>query len=115
MRPYPYGFAREPQCHQDRIDLYEMREGKQVLRDLRARNGDFPQCISPFGVRNLVGNLDEPVLREGAVYPFNQTALKGGWWMPARNRCRAATTAHDAYYRGVQVGARCCADALDAR
>jgi hypothetical protein len=115
MRPYPYGWSREPQCHQDRTDLYEMRDGKQVLRDLRARNGDFPKCESPFLVHNLVGNLDEPVLREGVVDPFNQTALKGGWWMPARNRCRPATTAHDAYYRGVQVGARCCADVIDAR
>jgi formylglycine-generating enzyme required for sulfatase activity len=92
-----------------------MRDNKQVLRDLRARNGEFPQCVSPFGVLNLVGNLDEPVLREGAIYPSIQTALKGGWWMPARNRCRAATTAHDADYRDVQIGARCCADIADTR
>ena len=115
MLPYPYGWSREPKCHQDRTDLFEMRDNKQVLRDLRARNGEFPQCVSPFGVLNLVGNLDEPVLREGATYPSVQTALKGGWWMPARNRCRAATTAHDADYRDVQIGARCCADVADTR
>ena len=38
-------------------------------------------------------------------------ALKGGWWMAARNRCRPATTAHDDYYKDIQIGVRCCADA----
>jgi len=38
--------------------------------------------------------------------------LKGGWWMPARNRCRPATTAHDDYYKDIQVGTRCCAAPL---
>lgn len=115
MRPYPYGFSREAKCHQDRLDLFEIRNGKQVLRDLRAKSDDFPACVSPFGVVNLVGNVDELVIREGTTSTANRTALKGGWWMPARNRCRAATTAHDADYNGVQVGARCCKDAADAR
>jgi hypothetical protein len=59
----------------------------------------------------MVGNMDEPVLREGARYnyPF-RNALKGGWWMSGRNRCRPSTTAHDDHYEDVQVGIRCCAD-----
>lgn len=115
MRPYPYGFSREGKCHQDRLDLFEMRNGKQVLRDLRAKGSKFPACLSSFGILNLVGNVDELVVREGATSTTNRTALKGGWWMPARNRCRAATTAHDADYRDVQVGTRCCKDATDVR
>lgn len=113
MRPYPYGWSREPKCNYDRLDLFEMHKGKQVLRDLRARNSDFPECASPFGVLGLVGNLDEPVLREGVSFAPMRTALKGGWWMPARNRCRPATTSHDDDYDNVQTGARCCADVVE--
>ena len=110
MRPYPYGFSRQPVCNQDRDDLYENNPKRRVLRDLRAPGGAHPQCQSPFGVLDLVGNLDEPVLREGPHrYPF-RNALKGGWWMAGRNRCRPATTAHDDHYSDIQVGIRCCSD-----
>lgn len=115
MRPYPYGFSREPKCNQDRRDLYEENPRRQVLRDLRAPAGSHSECTSSFGVQDMVGNVDEPVLRElaGAQAPF-RNALKGGWWMPGRNRCRPATTAHDDYYQGIQVGVRCCADLAPA-
>jgi hypothetical protein len=115
MRPYPYGFKREPKCNQDRKDLYEIRlvdgQPRQVLKDQREAADQRPECVSPFGVYNLAGNLDESVLREEARLqsPY-RNALKGGWWMPARNRCRPATTAHDDDYQGAQVGVRCCAD-----
>jgi sulfatase modifying factor 1 len=115
MRPYPYGWKRAAKCNQDRDDLYEMkrtkRGRKQVLRDHRAPASSYSDCVSPFGVQNMVGNLDEPVLREVAKYnPPYRNGLKGGWWMAGRNRCRPATTAHDDYYRDIQVGVRCCTD-----
>ncbi len=112
MRPYPYGFSREPKCNQDRDDLYEVNPHRQILADRRERGDARPECVSPFGVYNMAGNMDESVLREGPehVDPF-RNALKGGWWMPARNRCRPATTAHDDYYNDIQVGARCCSAA----
>ncbi|MCA9643296.1 MAG: SUMF1/EgtB/PvdO family nonheme iron enzyme [Polyangiaceae bacterium] len=111
MRPYPYGWERKAVCNQDRDDLYEMKKGHQVLKDHREKSGERDECVSPFGVYNLAGNLDEPTLREGAThnYPF-RTALKGGWWMAARNRCRPATTAHDDHYEDIQLGVRCCSD-----
>lgn len=109
MRPYPYGFAREAKCNQDRSDLYEPNPHRQILADRRERADARPDCVSPFGVYNLAGNMDESVLREGKehISPF-RNALKGGWWMAARNRCRPATTAHDDYYNDLQVGTRCC-------
>ncbi len=112
MRPYPYGFTREPKCNQDRDDLYEVNPHRQILADRRERADARPECVSPFGVYNMAGNMDESVLREGKehVDPF-RNALKGGWWMPARNRCRPATTAHDDYYNDIQLGTRCCAGA----
>jgi len=110
MRPYPYGFTRQPKCNQDRDDLYEVNPHRQILADRRERADARPECVSPFGVYNLAGNMDESVLREGKAHvdPF-RNALKGGWWMAARNRCRPATTAHDDYYKDIQVGTRCCA------
>lgn len=112
MRPYPYGFKREPLCNQDRSDLFENNPRMQVLRDLRESADARPECASPFGVENMAGNMDEPVLRpEAKNNPPFRNALKGGWWMPARNRCRPATTAHDDFYKGIQVGVRCCDEA----
>lgn len=109
MLPYPYGYERKPVCNQDRTDLYEKNPHRQVLRDLREPADGRPECRSPFGVENLVGNMDEPVAREGFENnaPF-RNALKGGWWMPARNRCRPATTAHDDHFTDIQIGVRCC-------
>lgn len=108
MLPYPYGTTRRAVCNQDRSDLYENNPKRQVLRDLTAPNDPNSRCVSPFGVFNLVGNLDEPTERETGQQPKFNNALKGGWWMAGRNRCRPATTAHDDYYSDIQIGARCC-------
>jgi hypothetical protein len=109
MLPYPYGYERKAVCNQDHTDLYEKNPRMQVLRDLREPADARPECTSPFGVENLTGNMDEPVAREGFENnaPF-RNALKGGWWMPARNRCRPATTAHDDHFTDIQIGVRCC-------
>jgi hypothetical protein len=109
MLPYPYGYERQPVCNQDHTDLYEKNPRMQVLRDLREPADGRPECRSPFGVENLTGNMDEPTAREGFENnaPF-RNALKGGWWMPARNRCRPATTAHDDHFADIQIGVRCC-------
>jgi hypothetical protein len=112
MLPYPYGWTRAPVCNQDRTDLYERNPKKQVLKDWREPSGEAAACKSPFGVYDMTGNMDEPVLREAQryAYPF-RNGLKGGWWMAGRNRCRPSTTAHDDHYRDIQVGIRCCAGA----
>ena len=109
MLPYPYGYERKAVCNQDRTDLFEKNPRMQVLRDLREPADGRPECRSPFGVENLTGNMDEPTAREGFENnaPF-RNALKGGWWMPARNRCRPATTAHDDHFTDIQIGVRCC-------
>jgi sulfatase modifying factor 1 len=109
MLPYPYGWERKAVCNYDQTDLEEERGKEVVLRDLRSPVGSHPGCASPFGVLDMVGNMDEPVLRDPPfIYAPWRTALKGGWWMPARNRCRPATTSHDDYYHGLQIGTRCC-------
>lgn len=109
MSPYPYGFKRDSSaCNTDRTDL---GGPNQKLNDHRAPAAAFPGCVSPFGVRNMVGNVDEWVEREN-VAPPSRSALRGGWWLPGRNRCRAATLGHAESYAAKQVGFRCCKDAL---
>ncbi|MCA9593195.1 MAG: SUMF1/EgtB/PvdO family nonheme iron enzyme [Myxococcales bacterium] len=106
MRPYPYGFARDATaCNADHTDLVD-DAGK--LKDRRAPSDAYPRCVSPFGVRNLSGNLEEMVAIDGTspVRP----AMKGAYWQPSRNFCRAAQTAHDAVYHGTETGFRCCSD-----
>jgi len=107
MRPYPYGFKRDAgACNADRRDLFGT-SGK--LRDLRAPPGAYPRCASPFGVLDMAGNLEEFVAIDGKGPA--RPAMKGAYWQPGRNHCRAAQTAHDRYYNGTETGFRCCADA----
>jgi hypothetical protein len=112
MRPYPYGWTREAVCNYDRENLYETTPTKRVMLDHREPADARKECVSPFGVYNMVGNVDETTFRDGSqhMHPF-RNSLKGGWWMAARNRCRPATVSHDDYYNDIQVGVRCCADA----
>ena len=103
--PYPYGYERSPSlCNQDRV----VRDGEKNARgDLR--EPPHPSCVSPFGIRDMVGNVDEWVTRPHEKPP-HRSELRGGWWVTGRNRCRAATTSHDERYAGRQTGFRCCRD-----
>jgi hypothetical protein len=58
---------------------------------------------------DMAGNLEEFVAmdRQGPPKP----AMKGAYWQPSRNFCRAAQTAHDKFYNGTETGFRCCSDA----
>lgn len=105
MRPYPYGFTRDASaCNADNTDIVSA-VGR--LNDLRTPSGSFPRCTSPFGVRDMAGNLEEFVAIDGRD---QLPAMKGAYWQPSRNSCRAAQTAHDRYYNGTETGFRCCAD-----
>lgn len=108
ISPYPYGWKRDSSiCNFDKTNLGGPEE---KLNDLRAPLSAYPDCKSPFGVHDMVGNVDEWVEREG-MQPPNRSSLRGGWWLPGRNRCRAATTQHGEDYSGKQVGFRCCKEA----
>jgi hypothetical protein len=107
MLPYPTGLERPAkQCNFDQMKLLDAHGS---TRDLRVASASLTECVSPFGARSMVGNVDEWTFRDVMNGP-NRTALKGGWWMAARNRCRPATTAHSEVYRDFQTGFRCCAD-----
>jgi sulfatase modifying factor 1 len=109
MLAYPYGMKRDSSaCNADRADLVDDRG---VLKDHRAAPGSFPRCTSPFGVHDLAGNLEEFVAMDVSGPP--RPAMKGAYWQPGHNNCRAAQTAHDAFYNGTETGFRCCAEPRD--
>lgn len=117
MLPYPYGYVRNrgyanlPISEICNIDKTELVKNGQLI-DHRATKDKYPNCLSPFGVHNMVGNADEWVINVNGSetqVPY-VSGLRGGWWGPLRNRCRAMTTGHNQYYKQEQIGFRCCKD-----
>ena len=111
MHAYPYGdgFHRDASaCNIDRTNLGRPNSG---LRDLREPAGAHDKCVSPFGVHDMSGNVEEWSTLDHPGDPKEVSSMKGAWWLPGRNHCRAATTGHGQVYEGAQVGVRCCADA----
>lgn len=117
--PYPYGLQRSADaCN---IDKPHPAVDESALADPRRRDAEAARlwqgeesgtraaCVSPYGVFDMTGNVDEWVLNEKGV-PF-KSALKGGYWGPVRDRCRPTTTVHSEDFSFYQIGFRCCADA----
>lgn len=120
--PYPYGFSRNAEaCNHDKQyivpddNAYQnpQTRAKEVERVNQSEpSGSRPSCVSAYGVFDMTGNVDEWVLNEEGSErgPEYQSGLKGGYWGPVRNRCRPATTDHNRWHHGYQIGFRCCAD-----
>jgi sulfatase modifying factor 1 len=120
--PYPYGFKRDSRaCNIDKPYMVPdeaayadpARRAAEAKRlDQSEPSGSRPGCVSPFGVYDMTGNVDEWVVNEhgspkSAPYV---SGLKGGYWGPVRNRCRPMTVDHNQWHFGYQIGFRCCAD-----
>ena len=125
MLPYTYGFVRDPsKCSIDkeyrkrRKKLYPYERCqrtpacKEHLAELDQRlpAGSMKDCVSPFGVFDMNGNINEWVELPGKKYP-DRSGLKGGWWGPVRNRCRPTVGFHKEDDYGYEAGFRCCKDA----
>ena len=114
---FPYGEARIPgACNTGGRDP-RLRPsdlwGPVGVADLVARvdgrrpSGASHACVSPFGVRDLVGNVEEWV--EGPVPGAG--ALRGGEYT-GEPGCRAIRTTRQPGFRLQHTGFRCCRDPL---
>lgn len=125
MLPYTYGLERDAnKCSIDKE--YRKREKKlfpydKCMKrpackahlehlDQRLPAGSLPSCVSPFGVYDMNGNINEWVELPGKKYP-DRSGLKGGWWGPVRGRCRPTVDFHKEDDYGYEEGFRCCKDA----
>ena len=119
--PYPYGYERDATaCVSDRawstVDARELspRDSTRALSEIDRlwqgeSSGSRFRCKSPFGVYDLVGNVDE--WTTSVVHGERPSILKGGYWGRVRDRCRPSTRAHGEDFIFYQQGFRCCADA----
>jgi hypothetical protein len=117
-RPYPYGYERdETAC---RIGILAPGPDKDTFRPRTLahtahgidfawqgkRSGESPRCLSPFGVEDMTGNVDEWT-KNVRRYGY-EMIMKGGHWGPARQRCRPQTRGHGPHYVRYDQGFRCC-------
>jgi len=109
MHPYPYGDGLKRDATACNIDQTKLGKTDALL-DLRAPVSAYPGCMSPFGVHDMSGNVEEWATVDKGKAP-NRSTMKGAWWLPGKNTCRAATLGHGEIYQGAQVGVRCCEDA----
>lgn len=126
MHPYPYGdgYHRDKTaCNFDNptpidpdtgrvIDVFNARKSTDhtatILNSLLVPSGSKPLCVSPFGVHDMVGNVDEFVVNETHI-PY-KSGLVGGHVFGVRNACRPMTEAHNEGFIWYETGGRCCKD-----
>ncbi|HSO41171.1 MAG TPA: SUMF1/EgtB/PvdO family nonheme iron enzyme, partial [Labilithrix sp.] len=116
--PYPYGYVRDATaCNidKDAIQVDESALKRPDRRDAEVArlwqgeaSGARERCVSPFGVHDMTGNVDEWTVNETGKP--HQSALKGGYWSWVRGRCRAVTAGHEESFRYYQIGFRCCGE-----
>lgn len=103
--------------------------GGRLLDSLLKPSGSMPGCYSPFGVADMVGNVDEFINNEQGHHwrsrkdnggkvdrgPFI-SGLVSGHVFGVRNACRPMTPGHNESFSWYETGGRCCADTtLDAK
>lgn len=123
MWPYPYGLTRDAAaCNDHRSGAIvddvapddPWKRGAEIARtDGRTAAGSQRACASPFGVMDMIGNVEEWVEHANGnenQKPF-RTARKGGSWARGKGRCRPIEASEPGWYRASDVGFRCCADA----
>jgi len=124
MMPYPYGegYRRDSTaCNIDNTTPVDSETGKKVsvfdatshgtraaklLDGMLKPSGSMPACVSPYGVYDMVGNLDEQVVNTSG-HP-HWSGLMGGHVFGVRNACRPMTDAHDENFGWYETTARCC-------
>ncbi|MGH7295369.1 MAG: formylglycine-generating enzyme family protein, partial [Polyangiaceae bacterium] len=125
-QPYPYGtgYQRDSSAcnidkpyiwpHPEKVYDPQMSAAEVARLDQREPSGSRASCVSPYGVHDMTGNVDEWVVNVSQQGRPFKSGLKGGYWGPVRTRCRPMTTGHEETFRYYQIGFRCCGAAQAA-
>jgi formylglycine-generating enzyme required for sulfatase activity len=124
---YPYGEAHlDDRCNDDRpwrtvdgakLAKWPAPEAQGHVRDLYQADpsGARDGCVSPTGVHDLTGNVEEWVIRTRPHANPWPHVLIGCYWSGCygggKPTCRSTNNAHGADFRFYETGFRCCRDA----
>lgn len=72
-----------------------------------AANGEFKDCVSKFGIYNMVGNLGEWVSDTHYRNGIRLGRFNGGLYPQAKSTCSYTTIAHGPNYKDYSIGCRC--------
>jgi formylglycine-generating enzyme required for sulfatase activity len=120
-RPWPYGYRFEKGvCNTDKT-YRPVSEAKLASKNVAVREretqrawqgepvGTHPACVSPFGVEDMTGNVEEWVHTSRPEWQY-ESSLKGGYWSKPWAGCRGTNDSHGPQFRFYEVGFRCCKD-----
>jgi len=113
--PYPYGLVRDATAcnidHPQKPDANINNMSKENVEYLwqGVSSGSMERCVSPYGVHDMTGNVDESVVNSEGN-PYHSAEMGGHWVKGARNRCRPKTTIHNEDFAFYEIGGRCCKD-----
>jgi formylglycine-generating enzyme required for sulfatase activity len=112
---FPYGDEYEPGACNDARWWKTVDEAKVARRDKTELSrldgsepsGAHPECTSPSGAMDMVGNVEEWVRCSEAKLGY---CLVGGFWTSRGSRsCDSAIVTHAPRWHYYQTGFRCCA------
>ncbi len=118
-RPWAYGWRVNVKlCNSARswipVDFEAFGKGPEEAAKESARlwqgspSGRYRSCVSPFGVFDMMGNVEEWVsARAERRWPG---ALMGGFWAKPWTGCRGTNDAHQPTFAFYETGFRCCRD-----
>ncbi len=119
--PWPYGWSKVPKaCNSDELfrpySDAKLNSRNRLVRQLEVQRlwqgkpaGSTPSCQSPFGVDDMIGNVEEWVTTSRPEWPY-RSSLKGGYWAKPHTGCRGTNERHGPQFRYYQIGFRCCQD-----
>lgn len=114
-KPYPYGNGYNRDCNAcncDRVPWLDPSTHTFAELDKRVPLGSKPNCVSDYGVFDVVGNNDRWVLNETGK-PFKSALMGGHAVMGARNRCTPSTLVHNEGFSFYETGGVCCKNIED--
>jgi len=118
--PYPNGYIRESEkCNIDkRWKAYDnsamfprgtQKSGKELNNLWQGYlSGSRKECISPFGVNDMLGNVEE-ITTTSRPNKY-KSILKGGYWAGTKAQCRSSIRSHGELHTFYQQGFRCCSN-----